>query len=570
MPDSAVQADFDADVIVIGSGFGGSVAALRMSEKGYSVLVIERGKRWQAADFPKSNWNAFKSLWAPAFYMVGTLKMTLLDNVFILSGAGVGGGSLVYANTLLVPPEPFFRDPQWADLSADWQSELRPYYERAQRMLGAVANPVYGPADRVLREIASDMGVEHTFKTTDVGVFFGKAGETVPDPYFGGKGPERTGCIRCGACMTGCKHGAKNTLDKNYLYLAERLGTTIVPETEALSIQVCGGPASRGDQGWQVRVRPSIGLGRWFGTRKTLRSKMVVLAGGVLGTLPLLMRSCELGLLPDFPASLGHKLRTNSEAICGATGARVPDDFSKGIAITSGAYFDKDTHIEVVRYGKGQDAMSLLATLLTDGGGRVPRGLRWLGTVLRNPIAFVRTWWKFGWAEHGIILLVMQTLDNSLNAVWRRAWWSPFQRTLRTELPVGQAVNPTYIPLGNEVARRVAKKIDGIAMSSVNEVLLDIPTTAHILGGCPIGAVGKGVVDAQQRVHGHQGLWICDGSVMPANLGVNPSLTITALAEHAMDAVPAKTGAGVAPLIAHVLPVPTADPRDEILGLGRK
>ncbi|MBM4343906.1 MAG: GMC family oxidoreductase [Deltaproteobacteria bacterium] len=550
---------FDTDVLVIGSGFGGSVAALRMAEKGYSVVVLERGKRWTAADFPRSNWNVFKSLWAPAVYCVGALKLTLLDNVFVLSGAGVGGGSLVYANTLLVPPPPFFRDPQWAELSADWQAELAPFYDRAQRMLGAVRNPIFGPADRVLLEVAREMGTADTFKTTDVGVYFGQAGVAEADPYFGGKGPERTGCIRCGACMTGCKHGAKNTLDKNYLHLAERLGARIDAETEAIRLQAIGGPEARGEAGWQVVVRPSIGLGRWFGRRTTLRARHVVLAGGVLGTLPLLMRSRHLGLLPHFPPQLGHKLRTNSEAICGATGARVPEDFSKGIAITSGAYFDTHTHIEVVRYGKGQDALSVLATLLTDGGGRVPRAMRWIGTVLRHPVQFLRSLWKFGWAEHGIILLVMQTLDNSLRAVWRRAWWSPFSPTLRTELPLGQAQNPTYIPIGNEVARRVARKIDGVAMSSVNEVLLDIPTTAHILGGCPIGAAGQGVVDDKQRVHGHHGLWICDGSVMPANLGVNPSLTIAALAEHAMDAVPTRDGRAHEPTVAdRVAVVPQA------------
>ncbi len=559
MPTDAAPAAFDTDVLVIGSGFGGSVSALRMAEKGYSVLVVERGKRWAATDFPKTNWNVFKSLWAPAVYCVGALKMTLLDNVFVLSGAGVGGGSLVYANTLLVPPPPFFRDPQWAALSADWQAEMAPYYDRAQRMLGAVKNPIFGPADRVLLDVAKEMGTADTFKTTDVGVFFGKSGETVPDPYFAGKGPDRTGCIRCGACMTGCKHGAKNTLDKNYLYLAEKLGARIQAETEVMSLTALGGPDARGEHGWQVVVRPSIGLGRWFGKRTTLRAKFVVLAGGVLGTLPLLMRSREKGLLPHFPDRLGHQLRTNSEAICGATGARVPDDFSKGIAITSGAYFDKHTHIEVVRYGKGQDALSVLATLLTDGGGRVPRGIRWIGTVLRHPLQFLRSMWKFGWAEHGIILLVMQTLDNSLRAVWRRAWWSPFSPTLRTELPVGHAVNPTYIPIGNLVARRIAQKIDGIPMSSINEVLLDIPTTAHILGGCPIGAPGQGVVDDKQRVHGHHGLWICDGSVMPANLGVNPSLTITALAEHAMDAVPAKDGGPRQTIVGARVEVP-ADP----------
>lgn len=529
---------FDTDVLIIGSGFGGSVSALRMAEKGYSVTVVERGRRWQAADFPKTNWNVFQSLWLPSLHMTGILKMTLLDDVFVLSGAGVGGGSLVYANTLLVPPEPFFRDPQWAELSADWRAELAPFYRRAQRMLGAVPNPVFGPADKVLRDVAADMGVADSFHATDVGVFFGKPGETVADPYFGGEGPARTGCIQCGACMTGCKHGAKNTLDKNYLYLAEKLGAQVWPEREALSIQAIGGPQATGENGWEVVLRPSLGLGRWFGRRQVVRARWLVLAGGVLGTLPLLMKSRQAGLLPHFPSVLGDKLRTNSEAICGATCSRSGHDFSKGVAITSGVYFDKDTHIEVVRYGHGHNALSMLATLITDGGGKVPRWMRWLGTVAAHPWQFLRTCWKAGWAEKGIILLVMQTLDNSLNARWKRTWWWPFARRLRTERPAGMPVNPTYIPIGNDVARRVATKMDGIAMSAINEVVFDIPTTAHILGGCAIGAPGKGVVDGNLRVHGHTGLWVCDGSVMPANLGVNPSLTITALTEHAMAAVP--------------------------------
>ncbi len=534
------EARFDCDVLVIGSGFGGSVSALRLSEKGYKVIVVERGKRWAAKDFPKSNWNLFRSLWAPLAYCVGILKITLLDDVLVLSGVGVGGGSLVYANTLLVPPKPFFTDPQWASLSPDWQVELAPYYQRAKLMLGAVPNPVFGPADRLLREVAVEMGREHTFKATDVGVFFGEPGRTVADPYFSGVGPDRTGCHQCGACMTGCKHGAKNTLDKNYLYLAERLGAQVRPESLVTALRCLGGPARRGEDGYEVEIRPAIGVARWLGRTTRLRAREVVCAGGVLGTLPLLMKSKDCGDLPDLPATLGHQLRTNSEAICGAMGSSNGEDFSKGVAITSGAFFDDHTHIEVVRYGEGHDALSLLATLLTDGGGKIPRALRWVGTVFAHPIQFAKTCWKFGWAKHGIILLVMQTLDNSLTAVWKRRWWWPFAKSLRTQLPAGKSANPTYIPVGNRVARRLAEKTSGVPMSAINEVLLDVPTTAHILGGCAIGAPGQGVVDAQQRVHGYHGLRVCDGSVIPANLGVNPSLTITALAEHAMDAVPVR------------------------------
>lgn len=538
---------FHADVIVIGSGFGGSVSALRLSEKGYKVLVIERGKHWKAKDFPKSNWNVRKSMWVPSVGFFGILRLSLLDDVMVLSGAGVGGGSLVYANTLLIPPPPFFRDPQWADMLGDWQEELAPHYRQAQKMLGAVPNPVFGPADTVLREIADEMGRGATFKATDVGVYFENPGKTVADPYFGGEGPTRTGCIQCGACMTGCKHGAKNTLDKNYLYLACKKGARVVPEREVVSLQCVGGPDQRGQQGWDVEVRPAIGLSRIFGPKQTLRARQVVCAAGVMGTLPLLMHAREIGHLPFLPLTLGSRLRTNSEAITGAMSSGkilsggTGTDYSKGVAITSGAFFDDHTHIEVVRYGEGNDALSLLATLLVDGGGKVPRPLRWLWTCVTSPRQFARSMWKFGWARGGIILLVMQTLDNSLNAVWKRSRFLPWKKVLRTERPAGAPPNPTYIPIGNEVARRTAKRIGGVPMSAMNEVLLDIPTTAHILGGCAIGPEGRGVVDAEHRVYGYTGLRVCDGSIVPANLGVNPSLTITALTEHAMASVPVKT-----------------------------
>lgn len=551
------QADADgfvADVAIIGSGFGGSTSALRLAEKGYRVLVVERGKHWKTTDFPKTNWNVFASMWAPLLGCTGILRLTLLDDVFVLSGAGVGGGSLWYANTLLVPPERFFRDPQWAPLCDDWQKELAPHYRTAQRMLGAVPNPVFGAADEVLREVATEMGVAKTFKATDVGVFFGKPGQRVADPYFGGKGPDRLGCIRCGACMTGCKHGSKNTLDRNYLYLAQQLGAHIAAETEVVQLRALGN--GTGHDGYELTLRPSHGLGRLFGPRQTIRARKVVCAAGVMGTLPLLMHCKEAGLLPRLPDTLGNKLRTNSEAIVGAIGRRNGPDMSKGVAITSGAYFDDHTHIEVVRYGEGHDALSLLSTLLTDGGGRIPRPIRWLGTALRHPLQFAKTLWKAGWARNGIILLVMQTLDNSLNARWKRSKWLPWLKTLRTERPAGTPPNPTYIPIGNEVARRVANKIGGTPMSSIPEVLLDIPTTAHILGGCTKGPPGVGLVDKYNRVYGYEGLWICDGSVVPANLGVNPSLTITALTEHAMSAVPPKAGAPLqAPLVADAAPV---------------
>jgi len=394
----------------------------------------------------------------------------------------------------------------------------------------------------VLREVAEDMGRAHTVKVTDVGVFFGESGKTVPDPYFGGEGPDRTGCNECGACMTGCRHGAKNTLDQNYLYLAEKGGARVIAEREAVHLRCLGGADNRGKDGWEVTLRRSTSKtwGLFSGT-ETLRARNVVLSCGVLGTLPLLMRSREAGHLTDLPAALGDKLRTNSEAICGATASGDDVDYSKGIAITSGAFFDDHTHIEVVRYGKGHDALGVLGTLMADGGGGVPRWLRWIGAIARNPLMFLRSLWPVGWAHKTIILLVMQTLDNSLKAVWKRSWFMPWKKTLKTFNPERKS-NPTYIPIGNEVARRVADKIGGYPMSSINEVVLDVPTTAHILGGCVVGPnAEEGAIDGRHRMFNYEGLYVCDGSMIPANLGVNPSLTITAMSERAMSLVPEKS-----------------------------
>ncbi len=524
--------EFDYDFAIVGSGFGGSVSALRLSEKGYSVAVLEMGKRWRTEDFPKTNWNLRKSMWLPAQGLYGILQLTVLRDVFILHGCGVGGGSLVYANTLLVPPAEAFRDPQWVGL--DWQQVLRPHYETALRMLGAIPSQVLVETDRMLKKVADEMGRGHTFHRATVGVYFGEQGVPAPDPFFGGEGPERTGCTLCGGCMIGCRYGAKNTLDKNYLHLAEQRGTQVFPESRVIDVRALDGG------GYELTVEKSTGLRH---PQRKLRARAVVLSAGSLGTVELLMRSKERGSLPLLSNALGDYVRTNSEALLGVRSRRNDVDYSRGIAITSGVYVDDKTHIECVRYSDGSDALAPLATVLTDGGPPWPRWLRWMGTAVRNPKSFLRTLIPFGSARRGVILLVMQPIDSHLRYVLRRSPVWPFGKRLDTERGTAAPV-PVYIPVAQQIARRMAEEMDGIPQSGIIEVLLDKATTAHILGGCPIGLTPEhGVVDTQGRAFGHDGLYVVDGSVIPANLGVNPSLTITAMAEHAMSHVPPKAGA---------------------------
>ncbi|MEZ0228603.1 MAG: GMC oxidoreductase [Planctomycetota bacterium] len=528
--------EFDHDFIIIGSGFGGSVSALRLAEKGYTVAVLEQGKRWQSSDFPKSNWNLRKFIWMPRLLLHGFQQITLLRDVLVFHGAGVGGGSLVYANTLLVPPEPFFKDPKWADL-ADWRKVLEPHYATAKRMLGVVEASFLATTDEHLLAVAKDMGREHTFHRAKVGVYFGEPGKTVPDPFFGGEGPDRTGCTLCAGCMVGCRHGAKNTLDKNYLYLAEKRGVRIVPETRVTDIRPIPGG------GYELFCERSTGFSykSW-----TLRARNVVVSAGVLGTVKLLMGCRDRGSLPALPRALGGWVRTNSEALIGIKAKERSADYSKGIAISAGFHADDKTHIETCRYPAGSDFMSLLGTVLV-GGGKLPRPLYFLGAVLKKPFQALRLLWPFGWARRTVILLCMQPLDNSLELRMRRRWWWPFSRALDSDRG-DRPPAPTHIPIANATAERMAVKMNGMPQSVLPEVLLDTCSTAHILGGCAIGhGPQDGVVDKACRVFGHEGLWVIDGSVIPANLGVNPSLTITALAEHAMSQVPIKGTAAVAP-----------------------
>ncbi|GID26021.1 FAD-dependent oxidoreductase [Paractinoplanes brasiliensis] len=509
----------DYDVVIVGSGFGGSVSALRLAEKGYRVGVLEAGRRFTPETLPKTSWDLRNFLWAPRLGLRGIQRITLLKDILVLSAAGVGGGSLVYANTLYRPPATFFTDRHWAGIT-DWADELAPHYDQASRMLGVTEQPSTTPSDVVIRQVADEMGVGGTFRRTPVGVYFGEPGKTVPDPFFGGAGPARTGCTECGNCMIGCKVGAKNALDVNYLYLAERAGVEVHPSTEVTSLR-------RDGNGWILN--------------DTFTARDVILAAGALGTQRLLHAMRDRGVLPGLSPQLGSLTRTNSEALLGAQTARVPaEPFSRGVAITSSFHPDETTHIEPVRYGPGSNAMGLLTTMLVDGDGRLPRPARFMGQALRHPYVLIRSLSVRRWSERTIIALVMQTADNSLTV----------RRTRRGRLTTGPghgAPNPTWIPVGHDAVRRMANRIGGFPGGSVGDIF-NIPMTAHILGGATIGATpDTGVIDAYHRVFGYEGLHVIDGSAVPANLGVNPSLTITALAERAVSLWPNKGSADPRP-----------------------
>ncbi|HEY9566342.1 MAG TPA: GMC family oxidoreductase [Nocardioides sp.] len=517
------------DVLIIGSGFGGSVTAMRLAEKGYRVGVLEAGKRYDTDDLPASSWDTRRFIWAPRLGCFGIQRIHLLRDVVILAGAGVGGGSLNYANTLYQPPAPFFNDPQWAHIT-DWHAELDPHYRTARQMLGVTQNPHVTPSDEVLREVARDMGVEHTFTLTPVGVFFGEPGKEVPDPFFGGAGPRRTGCTQCGSCMTGCRVGAKNTLDKNYLYFAEKLGAELYPLTTVVDVRPRRGSGYVVDA---VRTGRSVRRRR---NRQSFTANQVVFAAGTYNTQKLLHRLKATGSLPNISDRLGTLTRTNSESILGAKSRDRSSDFTRGVAITSSIHPDEFTHIEPVRYGKGSNAMSLLQTALTDGDGRGPRWWRWLRTIATQPSHL--TWFSpRRWSERTVILLVMQTLDNSITVRSKR---NLLGRHTITSGPGHGARNPTWIPVGNEATRRVAEKINGVAGGSTGEIA-NIPMTAHFIGGCAIGdSPETGVIDPYHRLYGHDGIFVVDGSSISANLGVNPSLTITAQAERASSLWPNK------------------------------
>jgi cholesterol oxidase len=529
----------DYDVLIIGSGFGGSVTALRLTEKGYRVGVLEAGRRFSDEDFAKTSWNLRKFLWAPKLGMYGIQRIHLLNNVMVLAGAGVGGGSLNYANTLYVPSQPFFGDQQWSHIT-DWRSELMPHYLQAQRMLGVVTNPTFTDADRVLKEVAEDMGCGDTFVQTPVGVFFGPdgaktPGETVPDPYFGGAGPARTGCLECGSCMTGCRFGAKNTLVKNYLGLAESNGAEVIPMTTVTGFE------QRGDGIWEIRTART---GRFLRRKKrTFTAKHLVLAAGTWGTQQLLFKMRDAGKLAKLSPKLGELTRTNSESIVGAGRLKVsPDlDLTHGVAITSSIHPTSDTHIEPCRYGKGSNAMGLLQTLMTDGpgpgGSDVPRWRQLIANAGDDPRGTLRLLNPRRWSERTMIALVMQNLDNSITTYTKR---DKLGRRRYVSKQGHGVPNPSWIPAGNEATRRIAAKIDGVAGGTWGE-LFNVPLTAHFLGGAPIGdSRDTGVIDPYHRAYGYPSLFVVDGAAISANLGVNPSLSITAQAERAAALWPNK------------------------------
>jgi cholesterol oxidase len=531
------MAQLDFDWLIIGSGFGGSVCALRLVEKGYSVGVLECGRRFADHELPSSTADLRRYFWRPMLGMKGILRMTTFRDVSVVSGCGVGGGSLGFANTLYEPPSAFFADRQWAGL-ADWEEALRPHFAEARRMLGVVQNPYDDPADQLLRELAEELDVADSYKKTPVGVFFGEPGETVDDPYFAGEGPARTGCLLCGRCMVGCPHGAKNTLVKNYLYLAEKHGAQVLPERTVVDVRPLGAPD--GAEGYEVR---SVRSGAWLQRApRRLRARGVIVAAGALGTNKLLQRCRVNGSLPRVSARLGELVRTNSESILTVTVPADYPDLTKRVAITSSIYPDPHTHIETVTYGDAGDSMHRLYTLLVGDGTGLTRPLKLLAQAVRHPLRLLKVMFPRQWSRRTIIILVMQTLDNAIALRPRRG---PFGWVgLRTEQD-RERPNPTFIPIANQAAEWFARRTGGVAQSALMEALFNIPTTAHILGGAVIaGGPESGVVDSRQRVFGYENLLVCDGAAIPANVGVNPSLTITALAEHAMSHVPPAPGAG--------------------------
>ncbi|MGA7907937.1 MAG: GMC oxidoreductase [Candidatus Sulfotelmatobacter sp.] len=530
---------FDFDFIVIGSGFGGSVSALRLAEKGYRVAVMEMGRRWTPDTLPRTSWSIHRWLWRPSLGLRGFFNMRFFRHATIFHGCAVGGGSITYACTLLPPPQKVWEAGSWSGL-ANWKAEMPQHYQTAEKMLGVTENRILGPADHLLQKAAEAAGSGHTFYCTKVGIFQPAEGEpgnqTFPDPFFGGEGPARTTCIGCGGCMIGCRYGAKNTLDLTYLYLAEKHGARIFPETRVVNVQPLAGVGD-GSAGYEVGTVNSTA---WIHRQPAhFTCHGVVFSASSLGTMELLFQLKENSSLPALSSQLGQHVRTNSESLIGARTPGYSQDVSQGIAIGSGVYIDEHTHIEAVRYPNGSDTMGFLTTILTDGRPGPRRIALWLKNVLvsmlRHPFKTIRVLQPVGWAREFVILLCMQALDGEIEMRWQRPWFWPFRKFLASR---GEKV-PTYIPKANEFAKKLAQLTGGFAMSMLPEILFNVPGTAHCIGGCVIAdSAGRGVVDSHHRVFNYKNMYICDGSVVAANLGVNPSLTITALAERAMSFIP--------------------------------
>jgi len=531
--------NFDFDFIVIGSGFGGSVTALRLVEKGYRVAVMEMGRRWTPDNLPKTSWQMHRWFWRPGIALRGFFNMRFFRHVTILHGCAVGGGSITYACTMLRPPDKVWDSGSWQGLD-DWKSQMPRHFDEASRMLGVTTNKILGPADKLLRKVAESAGVGDTFYRTSVAIFQApegvQGGVTFPDPYFNGEGPERTTCEGCGGCMMGCRTGAKNTLDKNYLYLAEKRGAKVFAETRVVDVVPLDG-ASDGSKGYRVSTEKSTAF--VFRHSQSFTCRGVVVAASALGSMELLFKLRDNRSLPNLSGNIGRYVRTNSESLIGVRVPDTRDDLSKGVAIGSGIYIDEHTHIEAVRYPKGSDSMSAWTTILTGGRPGPGRIGLWLKNLLvqsvLHPVRTFRCLQPFGWARESVILLCMQALDGHIDMRWRRSYLWPFRKVLASQ---GQRI-PTFIPAANAFAEKLAQAAGGTAMSMLPEILFDIPGTAHCLGGCVMAdSPDNGVVDYRNRVFGYKNMYICDGSVVAANLGVNPSLTITALTERAMSFIP--------------------------------
>jgi len=528
-----MKTHFNFDFVVIGSGFGGSVSALRLAEKGYSVAVLEMGKRWSATTLPESTWNLKSWLWVPFLGWRGFFSMRFFRHVVVLHGNAVGGGSITYANTLLEPPEKIWSQGSWAGLNP-WSETMPRHFVTAKKMLGVTTNKILGPADVRLQKMAEAQGVGKTFYPTEVGVFFGDAekepGDFYPDPYFNGEGPERNSCIGCGGCMVGCRYNAKNTLDLNYLYLAEKKGAQIFAETKVTDVKPIAG-IDDGGAGYEIITK----------NRLQFKTRGVIFAASSLGTQDLLLRLKYKNSLPKISNALGTQVRTNAESLIGIRYPGSTEDLSKGVAIGSGIYIDEHTHIEATRYPKGSSTMSLITTVMTLGRPGPSRIVTWFVTLLKmlvtQPLKTLRALLPWRWAEEVMIFLCMQTVEGTLSMRLKRPWYWPFMLKLTTH---GRRI-PTFIPAANDFAVKAAQATGGVAATSLSEIFLNIPMTAHCLGGAPMSdSADTGVVDGQNRVYGYKNMFICDGSVISANLGVNPSLTITALTEHAMSFIPAK------------------------------